>query len=482
MGVPKKCAALLQTEIRRKLHSNRQFATKSLRPCQGCSEVIRNNNSCVISAVKKCNFIGSNAIRNSNSCNTSTVRSYSSNTSLLSNINGEYIISSPHSVIEIPDQSFTEFLFSELDSHKNSVVMVDNTTGRTFTSAQLKDYSIRVASALTKLGYRKGDKILIFSNNCAEYSILFMACGELARQLKHSQSSCIVAMSDMLQTVVQAVNSEKEISELVKVIVSIGHADGCLPFSVLMEDDGKAFPENTDINSKEDVVHLPYSSGTTGLPKGVELTHYNLISYMHLVPPVVLFLAKSPLVDKFNVSSIHSIVSAAAPLGEGLTREVIDRLDCNIIQAYGLTESSPVTHYDSVPTRHGTIGQLVPNTIAKVGPQVMKGYLNNQKATDEMVKDGWMFSGDIGHFDEDGYFVISDRLKELIKYKGFQIAPAELEALIYTHPAVQDVAVIGIPGERESGEVPKAFVVPKPNLKLKEEDVIQFIKLLRTNV
>ncbi|XP_052064670.1 probable 4-coumarate--CoA ligase 1 isoform X2 [Mytilus californianus] len=496
----------------------------------------------------------------------------------ITNINGETIVRSPYPDLSIPQCSFAEYVFRQLDIFSDFALMVDNTSGRHFSGRQLKEYSIKVASALTKMGFKKGDRILIFCSNCPEYAIMFMACSaigvivstanpvytnaELARQISHSESSAIVTLPGLMQTAVQAVNSSKDIAEQVKLIISIGNSDGAIPFSLLMEDDGKAFPENTDINSKEDILVLPYSSGTTGLPKGVMLSHYNIIanieqlirgpmshltagkdsligvlpfyhiygmvvvqfgsiclgtklvtipkfepepflgaiqqnkiSYMHLVPPLALFMAKSPLVEKFDVSTVQNMVFGAAPLGAGLTQELIDRIGANVIQAYGLTETSPASHYDRDPPKIGTVGHLVPSTLGKVidvqtgktlgpgetgevllaGPQVMLGYLKNQSATDDMVKDGWLHSGDIGHFDEEGYFMITDRLKELIKYKGFQVAPAELEALICTHPAVADVAVIGIQAGEDVGEVPKAYVVPKPGITLTEEDITNFV-------
>ncbi|XP_060074047.1 uncharacterized protein LOC132553785 [Ylistrum balloti] len=491
---------------------------------------------------------------------------------------GENIVTSPYADLELPNVTFTEFVFSQLDDHKSPVSLVDCTTGREQSAAQLKDITVRVASGLTRLGYKKGDKILIFARNCMEYPVMFLACGatgiilstanpiytpsELARQLKHSRSIAIVTLPTMLETVRKALESDPEVKQNIKHVISIGEAEGCVPFSLLTEDDGKAFPENVDLNPMTDVLTLPYSSGTTGLPKGVELTHHNLVanliqcirgpmkldprteclmgflpfyhiygmvpvqlgaiclgtklvvmpkfeqesflraieehkvSYMHIVPPTVLFLAKSPLVEKYDVSSLKTLVCAAAPLGIGLTEETRNKLNVDITQAYGLTECSPLTHYDTYPGKEGTIGQLVPNTEGKVvdietgqsllaeqtgeilvrGRQVMKGYLNNQKATDEMVVDGWLHTGDIGHYDNEGYFIVSDRMKELIKYKGYQVAPAELEALICTHPKVEDVAVIGVETDEGQGEVPRAFVVPKTNCQLKEDEVSQFVQ------
>jgi acyl-CoA synthetase (AMP-forming)/AMP-acid ligase II len=181
---------------------------------------------------------------------------------------------------------------------------------------------------------------------------------------------------------------------------------------------------------------------------------------------------------------LKTIFSGAAPLGAELTRECIERIGCGIRQGYGMTETSPVTHSspaDSSKMKLGSIGPPAPNTECKLvdpasgaelgpnqegevcvrGPQVMTGYLNNPEATARTIDaDGWLHTGDIGYADDDGHFYIVDRVKELIKYKGFQIAPAELEAVLITHPAVADAAVIPLADE-EAGEVPKAFVVLK---------------------
>jgi len=206
------------------------------------------------------------------------------------------------------------------------------------------------------------------------------------------------------------------------------------------------------------------------------------ITRAFVVPPLVLALANDPAVDRYDVSSLRGVMSGAAPLDAALETACARRLECALIQGYGLTEASPVTHAVSDEpgaARPGTIGRLVPNTECRIvdpasgadlgpgedgellirGPQVMSGYLNNRDATAATLDaDGWLHTGDIGRVDADGYFTIVDRLKELIKYKGFQVPPAELEAVLRTHPAVGDAAVIPIPDE-ECGEVPKAFVV-----------------------
>jgi 4-coumarate--CoA ligase len=229
--------------------------------------------------------------------------------------------------------------------------------------------------------------------------------------------------------------------------------------------------------------------GTVVTMPRFDLEHFLRLCQVHrvrrafVVPPVVLALAKSPLVDDYDLSSVTQLFSGAAPLGAELAEEAGRRLGCEVVQGYGMTELSPVSHLTPPGWyRPGTIGVLVPSTECRVvdpgsgadlgvgedgeiwirGPQVMRGYLNNGQATASTVDDdGWLRTGDIGHVDEDGHFTIVDRLKELIKYKGFQVPPAELEALLVTHPAVADAAVVGVP-DAEAGELPKAFVVLRP--------------------
>jgi acyl-CoA synthetase (AMP-forming)/AMP-acid ligase II len=211
----------------------------------------------------------------------------------------------------------------------------------------------------------------------------------------------------------------------------------------------------------------------------------------HLVPPIVLLLSKSPVVDGYDLSKLQTIFSGAAPLDEHLTRACMQRLGCEVRQGYGMTETSPVTHSspaDPSQVKFGSVGVPAPNTECKVvdletgamlghhkegevcvrGPQIMRGYLNRPEATAATIdSDGWLHTGDIGYADEDGHFFIVDRAKELIKYKGFQVPPAELEALLLTHEAVADAAVIPCHDD-EAGEIPKAFVVSKGDVTAEE--------------
>jgi acyl-CoA synthetase (AMP-forming)/AMP-acid ligase II len=216
----------------------------------------------------------------------------------------------------------------------------------------------------------------------------------------------------------------------------------------------------------------------------LDLVERHRATMLHVVPPIVLALAKSPAVERRDFSSVRKLFSGAAPLGADVTSQCCARVGGVLQQGYGLTETSPATHIssdDSATNKPGSIGAPLPNTECRVvdpatrqdvargqdgeiwirGPQVMQGYLNRPEETRATVDaEGWLHTGDIGHADADGDFFIVDRLKELIKYKGMQVAPAELEAVLISHPAVADAAVVPQKDE-ECGEIPRAFVVLK---------------------
>jgi acyl-CoA synthetase (AMP-forming)/AMP-acid ligase II len=460
----------------------------------------------------------------------------------------------PEPDVEIPDLDITSFVLEHAESHADKPALIDGPSGRALTYGQLAESIRALAAGLAARGFGKGDVLGVYMPNVPEYAIAFhgatsaggkcttmnplYTANEVAHQLEDSGARYLVTVGPMLEVAKEAA-SRAGIEE----VFVIGEGDAT-PFTDLLGDPSEA--PSPEIDPDGDLAVLPYSSGTTGLPKGVMLSHRNLVANLqqnaacfpiteddvligvlpffhiygmvvimnqglragativtmprfdldqflgliaehgvtraYVVPPIALALAKHPAVDGHDLSSIEVIMSGAAPLGAELAESVAKRIDCTVIQGYGLTETSPVTHVirPAGENRPGSIGQALPNTECRLvdpesgkdvgegepgelwirGPQVMKGYLNNDEATRHTIDDdGWLHTGDIGVVDSDGFFQIVDRLKELIKYKGFQVAPAELEALLITHPEVQDVAVIGVPDE-EAGELPKAYVVP----------------------
>ncbi|KAH9519672.1 putative 4-coumarate--CoA ligase 5 [Bulinus truncatus] len=476
--------------------------------------------------------------------------------------------------IDLPTNvPFHQFMFDRCDQYKSLVAVEDYITGHQYTFGELKEKSIRVASGLHRSGYRKGDVVAVYSTNQINYTVLMLACaatgvcfsavnptytpGELSHHLLHSGSKAVFTTPNVASNVSKALQLKQT---QVKGLFVFGEAEGFRPFQTLLDDDGRMFPY-VDINPVTDVFVLPYSSGTTGLPKGVMLTHFNCmanckqifssiptspmdralgllpmfhiygmivvqlsvllggaslvylpkfepstflqclqnkqISLAHLVPPLALFLSRNPEVLQYSLKSLKRIICGAAPLGPEVTAELLKRLDHDITfnQAFGMTELSPVATVDTSSTL-GSVGYLVANTLGKIvdtetnrtlgvgevgeicvkGPQVMKGYFNNQQATDQMIEpDGWLHTGDVGFVSRDGLLFMQDRLKELIKYKGYQVAPAELEALLLGNPDVQDVAVLGVPDE-ESGELPRAFVVKKPGSRVTPESLMKYIE------
>lgn len=218
---------------------------------------------------------------------------------------------------------------------------------------------------------------------------------------------------------------------------------------------------------------------------------------IHVVPPLMVFLAKSPIVSEYNLSSLKVINCGAAPLSKELEEAVCQRLGNTIVrQGYGMTESTiSITVQTDTNHKSGSVGTLVDGVIGKIidvetgsnlgpnergellfkGNTIMKGYLDDPIATRNTIDtDGWLHTGDVGYFDETGEYFIVDRLKELIKYKGYQVPPAEIEGILLQHPKVLDVGVVGVPDEK-SGELPLAFVVKQPNVDITEQELIDFV-------
>jgi acyl-CoA synthetase (AMP-forming)/AMP-acid ligase II len=465
------------------------------------------------------------------------------------------IFRSPRPPVEIPDVPLSAYVLAQARARGERTALVDGLSGRRLGYAALESAIARAAAGLSARGYGPRDVFAIYAPNVVDFPIAFhgaatlgaitttvnplFTAAELASQLRDCRARCLFTVPAFMEKA-RAAAAEAGLRE----IVVFGEAEGAVPFADVLAATGAAPPVTI---ASDDVVALPYSSGTTGLPKGVMLTHRNLVAniaqsedslplgegdvvvavlpFFHIyglqvilngalragatlvvlprfeldaflrvvqehratwafvVPPIALALAKHPAIDGYDLSSLRYILSGAAPLGADLARAVTKRIGCRMLQGYGMTETSPVTHVNagaSSAAKPGSVGPVVASTEAKVvdleggekgageqgeicvrGPQVMKGYLGRPEATAAMIDaEGWLHTGDIGYADEDGDFFVVDRLKELIKYKGCPVAPAELEALLLTHPSVADAAVIPSPDD-EAGEVPKAFVVTR---------------------
>ena len=477
------------------------------------------------------------------------------------------VFHSPFPPVEIPRVTLHDFVLGGGAARGDAPAFVDGATGRVMTYAQLVEQTRRLAAGLARRGVRQGDVIAIWSPNVPEYGIVFHAVSrlgailttanpsytveELTFQLKDAGARLIITTAALLEKARAAIAAAGGPIE----ILTIDEA-GDVPSLASVSVD--ADPPDVVINPENDVVVMPYSSGTTGLPKGVMLTHRNIVANLlqidaiepydlqallgvlpffhiygmvvimnfglmrgaavvtlmrfdleavlriiqdfsiaiaHVVPPVAIAFAKHPAIDRYDLSSLRWLFSGAAPLGCALTDAIEARLPLRVRQGYGMTEASPVTHYTPRGgERAGKVGLLAPSTELRIvdpetgadqgvgeagevwvrGPQVMKGYLNNPEATARTIDiDGWLHTGDIGVVDTEGYLEIVDRLKELIKVKGFQVAPAELEALLLKHPKIADAAVFGVPDE-ECGEAPKAVIVLREPMT--SEEVMAFVE------
>lgn len=476
------------------------------------------------------------------------------------------IHTSPLPEITVPQTLLTPFILQHAERLADQPALVEGSSGRSLSYADFAAQVKALAGGLQQRGFGRGDVLAIMAPNLPEYAVVFHGTAwagstvttvnptytahEVNHQLKDSGAKLLVTVAMFLPVAQEAIKGTN-----VEEILTIDPSD-VAPLSSLF---GEPLQQQVSV-APDDIVAMPYSSGTTGLSKGVMLTHHNLVAnlvqtsamlpieegetilsflpFFHIygmqvlmnsalsqggkvvtmarfdleqflelsqnykiarafvAPPIVLALAKHPVVAKYDLSSLKSVFSGAAPLGAELAQEAAQRLGCEVVQGYGMTELSPVSH--ATPAGHfkpGTIGILTPSTESRIvdpetgndlglnedgeiwvrGPQVMSGYLNNPEATAATIDaEGWLHTGDVGHVDEDGHFTIVDRLKELIKYKGFQVPPAELEALLVTHPAVADAAVIGVPDD-EAGEIPKAFITLKPGESTPAEDIQKFV-------
>eukprot|EP00253_Pinus_taeda_P005999 PITA_05999 len=493
----------------------------------------------------------------------------------------EYMYRSKLPDIQIPDHlPLHEYCFQRLGELRDKPFLIEGSTGKIYSYGQVHLIAHKIASGLAKLGLKQGEVVMLLVPNCAEFVFLFLGTSirgailtpanplytarEVANQANSSGARIIVTLASYVE----------KLSDLKKqnlIVITIDRDDpppGCLHISVLTEADEKKCP-SVHIRP-DDVVALPYSSGTTGLPKGVMLTHKSLVStvsqqvdgenpnyYLHqgdvclcllplyhiyslvtiflcslkagaalvimqkfnigvvleyiqkhritvvpLVPPAVSDISKTPLVLNYDVSSVRRFVSGGSPI---LDHEVGKRLrdrfpNASYGQGYGMTEANALAMSlafakKPFPVKPNSCGTVVRNSRMKIidletgqslphnqkgeicirGPQIMKGYINDPEATRKTIdEEGWLHTGDIGFIDSNEEIFMTDRLKELIKYKGYQVAPAEIEGILQSHPSIADAAVTR-EEQAAVGEIPIAFVVKANGAEISEEEIKHFV-------
>lgn len=471
--------------------------------------------------------------------------------------------------IDYPEVPLFELLSSGATEHPNNIAF--SYQDHSLTYQELDTATSKLAVGLNKLGIKTRDRVALFLPNSLEFIIgyygILKAGGivtpanplykadDLKYQLNDSGAIAIITDANSYPRVKEI----KDDTKLEAVILADSRGiKGTASLKEILSSHPPDLPK-PDVKPKEDTAVVSYTGGTTGLPKGVMLTHYNLVAnaiqnatwlgwnskdvVIGLLPfchswggctcvssPIysgarvvilprfdaeellmtiekekatVLYgaaslfttLVSNPAINKYDLSSLKYVKAGAMPIPPEIKEDWEQLTGVRMILGYGLSEASPETH-DSPPERvkPGTIGIPIMDTDARIvdeetgetelalgevgellirGPQVMKGYLNRPEDTKEALRDGWLYTGDLALMDEEGYFQIVDRKKEIIKYKGYTIAPAEVEAVLYQHPAVKECAVVGKP-DALAGEVPKAYIVLKDGHTLCEEELIKF--------
>lgn len=462
--------------------------------------------------------------------------------------------------LQYPVYPYAEMLAHTAERYPEQVALVFQDNYLTY--RELNALVNSLTNALLDLGIGQGQRVCLFMTNRLEFVVSWfaitragaVACPlnpaykerEVAYQLANSEAVALIVQANLLP-LVEAVRTQTPDLHSLIVVDAEQHAPATRSYSFrsLLA----SYPSEPPIGcnpGSEDLAALPYSSGTTGLPKGVMLSHKNLVvnacqsiataqitfmdrmlsfiplyhiygimlmgcaamagarlvlmerfepgewlrliqeqqaTIVYSVPQVLAVVADWPDVQKYDLRSVRFNQCGAAPVPPPLARRFEARTGITVMTSYGLTEASPGTHsnpvYNARLIKVETIGLPVHDTEQKIvdietgtielgageegelivrGPQVMQGYWKAPEATAETLRDGWLYTGDIGWRDETGYVTVTDRKKEMIKYKSFSVAPAQIESLLLEHPAVADVAVIA-KTDAEVGEIPKAFIV-----------------------
>nr|AIZ77406.1 4-coumarate:CoA ligase [Inonotus obliquus] len=444
------------------------------------------------------------------------------------------IYKSVHPKIDIPDCSVFSHLFPKVDKFPESTAaFIDSDTGLVLTRGDLRTKSLELAHGLrftlnTNFGGPKlvrGDTVLVFSPNTVAYPIVFFAAfaaglkaslanaaympSELAYQYQDSGARVVITYPALLPVVLKMFELLKVDAKRARqkiIVAGWGLKDKGPKGFVQMEDllgTGRLeVEEKFDGPLANETTLLCYSSGILNLlqvcllncvpvvvmPRFEPVAFCKIIekfkiTFVFVVPPILVLLSRHPVVDQYNLKSLRRLVSGAAPLGASLTKAVVNRLrsrgaEVTIVQGYGLTETSPNSHLlpqVDAERKIGSIGLLLPNLEARIvsddgedakegepgelwlrGPTIMKGYLNKPDATrDSITPEGFFKTGDVAIVDNEGYYYIVDRKKELIKYKGSQVPPAELEAVLLQHPDIADAGVVGVTSHTEATELPR---------------------------
>lgn len=481
--------------------------------------------------------------------------------------------------LDLPTGNSFATVFRDTSKWSDKIATECNITGRSYNYGSLLDKTTRWGGMLSKLGVSKGDVIALALTNCPEYPIaLFGALSigasvttisssftaeEICRQLTDCNACLVVGDPLIEKTIQEALTLYKKPTHLV--INGASSISSAINLQHILDDPTIPYADPVQLSGNE-VAILPYSSGTTGPPKGVAISHnainahminfthpltfghkettadqqdaslcvlpfYHMygmmpimaiglfkglklvcipkfnpdtyvdtiykhkIATLHLVPPMMNFLINSPTATAERLASLDVLFCGAAPVPPSGAKAIIEKLGrpINFQEGFGMTETIITALVPRGADRLGTIGKVLPNILAKVvdlttgetlpahtdgeicykGPTMMIGYHNNPKATAETVdEEGWLHSGDVGRYDEEGFIKIVDRTKELIKVKGLQVSPSELEDIIRQHPGVLDVGVLGIPDDR-LGEAPRAYVVAKDGVT--EDSINEFL-------